>query len=70
MLYNKLESSLRKKRFGAMAVKLFEMKRLSSGMAAVLLGVDRVYFLLKLHQYGVPIIDLSEDELRSDLENA
>lgn len=51
----------------AMAVKLFEMKRLSSGMAAVLLGVDRVYFLLKLHQYGVPIIDLSEDELRSDL---
>lgn len=50
-----------------MAVKLFEMKRLSSGMAAVLLGVDRVDFLLKLHQYGVPIIDLSKDELRSDL---
>ncbi|MGB3239450.1 MAG: UPF0175 family protein [Geitlerinemataceae cyanobacterium] len=54
----------------AMAVKLFEMKRLSSGMAAMILGVNRVYFLLKLQQYGVPIIDLSEDELRSDLENA
>ncbi|NOX62360.1 MAG: UPF0175 family protein [Chloroflexi bacterium] len=54
----------------AMAVKLFEMKRLSSGMAAKLAGVDRVRFLLGLHQYGVPMIDLEEEELRSDLENA
>jgi predicted HTH domain antitoxin len=54
----------------AMAVKLFEMKRLSSGMAASLLGVDRVTFLLKLGDYGVNIIDLTEDELRSDLANA
>ena len=53
-----------------MAVKLFEMKRLSSGMAATLIGVDRVTFLLKLADYGVPIIDLSETELLSDLENA
>ena len=30
----------------AMAVKLFEMKRLSSGMAAKLVGMDRVPFLL------------------------
>ncbi len=54
----------------AMAVKLYEMKRLSSGIAANLLGVDRVTFLLKLNDYGVPLIDLNEDELRSDLENA
>ncbi len=54
----------------AMAVKLFEMKRLSSGMAATLLGVDRVTFLLKLNDYGVPMIDLTEEELLSDLENA
>jgi predicted HTH domain antitoxin len=32
----------------AMAVKLYEMKRLSSGMAAVLLDIDRITFLLKL----------------------
>ena len=31
----------------AMAVKLYEMKRISSGMAANLLGVERVTFLLK-----------------------
>ncbi len=54
----------------AMAVKLFEMKRISSGMAAALIGIDRVSFLLNLHRYGVPMIDLSEAELLADLENA
>ncbi len=54
----------------AMAAKLFEMKRLSSGMAAQLAGVDRVTFLLNLHRYNVAMIDLDEDELISDLENA
>lgn len=54
----------------AMAVKLFEMKRISSGMAATLLGVERVTFLLKLSDYGVAMIDLTEDELLSDLANA
>lgn len=54
----------------AMAVKLFELKRLSSGMAAALLGVDRVTFLLKLGDYGVPLIDLTEDELMADIANA
>jgi predicted HTH domain antitoxin len=54
----------------AMAIKLFEIKRLSSGMAASLIGVDRVTFLLKLNDYGVPAIDLSEEELLSDLNNA
>lgn len=54
----------------AMAIKLFEMKRLSSGMASALIGVDRVTFLLKLADYGVPMIDLSEADLLSDLANA
>ncbi|WP_427160115.1 UPF0175 family protein [Aliinostoc sp. HNIBRCY26] len=54
----------------AMAVKLFEMKRLSSGMAAELVGTDRVSFLLNLHHYGVAMIDLTEDELLTDVENA
>ena len=54
----------------AMAVKLFEMKRLSSGIAARIAGLDRVTFLLNLHRYGVAMIDLDEDDLLSDLENA
>ncbi len=54
----------------AMAVKLFEMKRISSGLATQLAGIDRVNFLLNLHRYGVAMIDLTEEELISDLANA
>jgi predicted HTH domain antitoxin len=54
----------------AMAAKLFEMKRLSSGMAAKLVGIPRTLFLLNLHRYNVPIIDLNDDELLADIENA
>ena len=54
----------------AMAVKLFELGRLSSGVAASLVGMDRKAFLLKLHEFGVPMIHADEDELRADLENA
>ncbi|MCB1765313.1 MAG: UPF0175 family protein [Candidatus Competibacteraceae bacterium] len=54
----------------AMAVKLYEMKKLSSGMAAELAGMDRISFLLRLPDYGVPVIDLDEDELRSDIDHA
>ncbi len=54
----------------AMAVKLFEIKRLSSGMAASLLGINRKNFLFLLKDYGVAEIDLSAEELKMDLENA
>lgn len=54
----------------AMAVKLFEMRRLSSGMAADLVGMDRVSFLLRLSDFGVPMIDLDADELAEDIANA
>ena len=54
----------------AMAVKLFEMKRLSSGMAAQLAGIDRVSFLMSLDPYGVPMQNLSLEELELDLANA
>jgi predicted HTH domain antitoxin len=54
----------------AMLVKLFEMKRLPSGIAAQMIGMDRVTFLLSLHHFGVPMIDLEEDELLKDIENA
>jgi len=54
----------------AMAVKLYEMKKISSGTAASLAGLERVEFLLELHRYGVAAIDLSPEELQSDIENA
>jgi len=54
----------------ALAVKLFENKRISSGTAATLVGMDRKSFLLTLHKYGVNMIDLDRDELLADIENA
>ena len=54
----------------AMAAKLFEMKRLSSGMAAQLIGMDRMTFLAQLQRFGVPVIDLESDELAADMANA
>jgi predicted HTH domain antitoxin len=54
----------------AMAIKLFEMKRLSSGMAALLIGMSRLEFLGELHRYGASVIDLDESELSQDIANA
>ena len=54
----------------AMAAKLYEMGKLSSGMAAQMVGIGRVVFLLQLSQYGVAMIDLDRDELLSDVHNA
>jgi len=46
------------------------MKRLSSGMAAELVGLSRVAFLLNFHRFNVPMVDLDEDELLMDMKNA
>ena len=54
----------------AMAVKLFELGRLSSGMAAKLAGLDRVTFLLRLHEFGAAVISAAPGEIESDLRNA
>ena len=54
----------------AMAIKLYEMKRLPSGMAASLVGMSRVQFLGELHRFGVPMIDLDDTELADDVAHA
>ncbi|MGH9942900.1 MAG: UPF0175 family protein [Pyrinomonadaceae bacterium] len=50
----------------ALAAKLFEMGRLSSGKAARLAGMDRVTFLLSLNRVGVAMLDLDEAELADE----
>ncbi|MTW19752.1 UPF0175 family protein [Allochromatium palmeri] len=46
-----------------LALKLFEQGRISSGKAAVLCGIGRVAFLLAASRAGVPVVDLSSDDL-------
>jgi len=48
----------------ASAVKLYEIGKLSSGVAARLAGVPRVVFLSRLADYGVDTFQLSEEELQ------
>ena len=45
------------------ALKLFEQGRISSGKAGTLCGLGRVGFLLAAGRAGVPVVDLSDDEL-------
>ncbi len=52
------------------AVKLYELGRLSSGTAATLAGISRTVFLSKLADYGVDTFRLTEAELVKDLANA
>lgn len=51
----------------ALAAKLFETGRLSSGQAAQLVGLNRVAFLGELGRLGVAAIQIAPDELEHDL---
>ncbi|MCF8120542.1 MAG: UPF0175 family protein [Deltaproteobacteria bacterium] len=53
-----------------LAVKLYEMGKLSSGKAAELAGMSRISFLQSLSRYGTPIFDVSTEELESDFQTA
>ena len=52
------------------AVKLYEMGRLSTGAAAKLAGVPKPVFLTKLADYGVDTFDLPDADLRQDITSA
>jgi len=54
----------------ALAVKLFELGRLTSGQAAQLAGVSRVSFLLEYHRFGVPSVVWDDDEITAELQDA
>lgn len=46
-----------------LALKLFEMGRLSSGQAAEGVGIPKVEFLLEAGRQGVPVVDLDDEEM-------
>ncbi len=49
-----------------LASKLFEQGRISSGKAGRLCGMGRVEFLLAASRSGVPVVDLTEDEMADE----
>ncbi len=49
-----------------LALKLFEVGRLSSGKAGQLCGMGRVEFLFAAGRAGVPVVALDDDELSAE----
>lgn len=52
------------------AVKLYEMGRLSTGAAAELANLPKPLFLTRLAAYDIDTFNISEDELRGDVASA
>ena len=51
-----------------LALRLFEVGRLSSGKAGKLCGMGRVEFLLAAGRAGVPAAALDDDELSAEFD--
>ncbi len=49
-----------------LALKYFELGEISSGQAASMAGMGRVAFLQEASRYGVPVIDLNEEEMAQE----
>lgn len=50
-----------------LAVKLYELGRITTGRAAELAGMERVEFLFALNRFGVSPIGVEPEELEQDL---
>jgi predicted HTH domain antitoxin len=53
-----------------LAVKLFELRRLSVGKAAQLCGMGKLDFMDELGRMGIPVINLDDEQIRDELQNA
>ena len=53
----------------ALAVKLYEMGRLTSGQAARMAGVSRVTFLLECRRYGAASVEWDQTEIDAEFED-
>ncbi len=53
-----------------LAVKLYELGRVSTGRAAQLAGIGRVEFMFALNRFGLSPIGVDPGELVEDMANA
>ena len=53
-----------------LAVKLYELGRVSTGVAARLAGIGRVAFMFELGRFGLSPMGQEPEELAEDLANA
>jgi len=53
-----------------LAVKMFELRRLSLGKAAQLCGMEKLNFMDEMGRIGIPVINLDDDQIKEELKNA
>ena len=53
-----------------LAVKLYELGKVTTGMAARLAGISRVAFIFSLARFGLSPIGVDREELSEDFSNA
>jgi predicted HTH domain antitoxin len=53
-----------------LAVKLYELGRISAGMASRIAEMDRLTFLESLSRYQVPAINLRDEEVEAEITAA
>ncbi|MEZ4660041.1 MAG: UPF0175 family protein [Caldilineaceae bacterium] len=53
-----------------LAVKLYEMGRITTGMAAKIAGINRVNFIFELEKYSLSPVGVDPVELEGDFANA
>ena len=53
-----------------LAVKLFETKRLPLGKAAMVAGLSYRVFYELLVKYSVPVVTMTEEDVRQEADNA
>jgi predicted HTH domain antitoxin len=53
-----------------LAIRLFEVGMVTTGQAAEMCDMNRVDFMFELSGKGIPIVDWTEKEIQSELENA
>ncbi len=63
LVHSKDLASLQQRSTFLLALKFFEMGELSSGQAADMCGLSRVGFLFEVSKFGVPVAELSGDEV-------
>ena len=53
-----------------LALKLFELRRISAGKAAELSRLNKAEFLFKTSQLRIPVVDLDDDQLDAEFQHA
>jgi predicted HTH domain antitoxin len=69
LLLNSSSEELTRQSEFFLALKFFELGRLTSSQAAEMCGMNRVDFLVSASQAGTPVADLDAGELQEEIRN-